>query len=215
MLCFQLIHSYPSSYIDKEFHKYFDQFHLYDSYSLILPMISNESQFITIHNQISPQPTIRQSQVAFEMSFSQIANENNEHMQNVIQVIPSAKRPQNKNTSKQRFFLHYTHEKRLKLLKNDIREAYHTTFQKTDLNKVKLLVGCRNHPKAKAEFIRRKRPHAKLRIHDFKPSKYPSSLYLYNKPSQKKYSLTRNQTTNIDHKLHLNVNSDICKQHTP
>jgi hypothetical protein len=92
-------------------------------------------------------------------------------MQQVIPVIPSAKLPQKKKNSKQRLFLHYTHEKRLKPLKRDIHEAYHTTFQNTHVNNVKLLVGCRNNQKAKAQFIRRKRPHVKFRMHDFKPSK--------------------------------------------
>jgi hypothetical protein len=61
MLFFQLKYSYPSSYIDEEFRKYFHQYNLYDSESSILPMISQESQFITIHDEISPKPTLRQS----------------------------------------------------------------------------------------------------------------------------------------------------------
>ncbi|CAF1540808.1 unnamed protein product, partial [Rotaria sordida] len=57
-----LCNRYPSTYINREFRKFFDQYNLFDSYSSILPMIGNESQFIAIYNKIAPTPTTRQSQ---------------------------------------------------------------------------------------------------------------------------------------------------------
>ena len=69
--------------------------------------------------------------------------------------------------------VHYTHEKRLKLLERDIHEVYHNTFRNTNLDRVKLIAGYRNKQKTKAGFIRRKRPHDKLRQHNFQPGKSP------------------------------------------
>ncbi|CAF4170696.1 unnamed protein product, partial [Adineta steineri] len=67
-----LYNGYPSTYINKEFHAFFNQFHQYDSYSSILPMITDENQFNAIHNIIAPTTTHKQSQTASDIALSQV-----------------------------------------------------------------------------------------------------------------------------------------------
>ncbi|CAF1495611.1 unnamed protein product [Rotaria magnacalcarata] len=54
-----LYNGYPSTYINSEFRKFFHQYDIHDSDSSILPMITDERQFLAIHNRIAPTPTPR------------------------------------------------------------------------------------------------------------------------------------------------------------
>jgi hypothetical protein len=135
-------------------------------------MIEDESQFIAIHNKIAPNPTHKQTQVASDTALSQLNDNDYQELQKTTLPNPTVTKKDKKNKFKRCLFLHYTHENRLKRLKHDIHKIYKTTFTDPTLNHVKLIVGTRNNPKAKTEFIRRKRPHDSLRRHDFKPRKY-------------------------------------------
>ncbi|CAF3986224.1 unnamed protein product, partial [Adineta steineri] len=166
-----LYNGYPSTYINKEFHAFFDQFNLYDSYSSILPMIQHENQFNAIHNKIAPTPTHKQTLTASDIALSQIPDNEYENLMQVQATNPTATNKNKKKKLKRLLFLHTIHEKRLISLKRDIHKIYNSTFYDTTVNGVQLIVGNRNNPKAKTEFIRKKRPHDSLRRHDFKPSK--------------------------------------------
>ncbi|CAF1496417.1 unnamed protein product, partial [Adineta steineri] len=164
-----LYNGYPSTYINKEFHAFFNQFNLYDSYSSILPMIQDENQFNAIHNKIAPTPTHKQTLTASDITLSQIPDNEYENLMQVQATNPTATNKNKKKKLKRLLFLHTIHEKRLISLKRDIHKIYNSTFYDTTVNGVQLIVGNRNNPKAKTEFIRKKRPNDSLRRHDFKP----------------------------------------------
>ncbi|CAF2135259.1 unnamed protein product, partial [Rotaria magnacalcarata] len=165
-----LFNRYPSTYIDGEFRTFFNQYGIYDSYSSILPMITDESQFLAIYNRIAPTPTPRQSQVALDIASSQIEHfDQDNNQQNVLPMNPTVQKKERNKKFNNALFLHYTHENRLRPLKRDIHEIYESTFKHTSISNVNLIVGYRNNPKSKTEQIRHKRPHASYRRHDFKP----------------------------------------------
>ena len=165
--------SYPSTYINKEFGHFFDQYNQFDSFSSILPMLNKESSFTAIHNDLLPKPTPKQSQVASAIALSQIDQNEAGVETNLQQLLPpnqNQEKRQTRSKSENCLFLHHTYEERLNMLKKDIHGAYQNTFENSNVNQVKLMVACHNNPKIKNEFIRRKRPHDKLRRHDFKKS---------------------------------------------
>jgi hypothetical protein len=91
-------------------------------------MLNNESQFLSIHNEIVPQPTPRQPQVSLDVALSQITDDHNETLQQSIPPNPTVTKCNKKNKFKRRLFLHYTHENRLRYLKRDLHKIYHRTF---------------------------------------------------------------------------------------
>jgi hypothetical protein len=137
-------------------------------------MLNEESSFITIRNDLLPKPTPKQSQVVSAIALSQmdqIETGEETKIQQVLSTNHNQEKRQNNRKSKNCLFLHYTYEERLIMLRKDIYNAYKTTFEKSNINSVQLMVACRNNPKLKNEVIRRKRPHDRLRRHDFKKSK--------------------------------------------
>ena len=133
-------------------------------------MLKNEYQFLAIHNQVAPQPTNSQSQVASDVALSQLTDQDYEKLQEVTPSNPTGNKKDKKKKLKRCLFLHTTYETRLRSLKRDIHKAYKQTFTDKTVNCVKLIVGNTNNPKAKSEFIRRKRPHIKFRRPDYQSS---------------------------------------------
>lgn len=173
--------SYPSTYINKEFGNFFDQYNQFESFSSILPMLNEESSFITTHNDLVPKPTPKQSQVALTIALSQIAQieaEEATKRQQVLRTNQNQGKRQNNRYSKNCLFLHHTYEERLIMFRNDLHNAYGTTFEKSNVNSLQFMVVCRNNPKLKNEVIRRKRPYDQLRRRDFRKSKYQGSKTL-------------------------------------
>ena len=62
---------------------------------------------------------------------------------------------------------------------------------RADVNSDKWMVACRNNPKIKDGFVRRKRPHDRSRRHDFKKSTYykPKTILLSNEREKSTTSL--------------------------
>ncbi|CAF1526152.1 unnamed protein product, partial [Adineta ricciae] len=164
-----LYNGYPSKYINEEFHRFFDRFNLYDLYSSVLPMIKHAAQFVAIHDEITQKSTHRQSQVASDITLSQLHDTDYEKFEQVTYSKEDMNTKTHKVTKFQRcLFLHYTYENRLRHLPHDIHETYKNTYTDSNLTQVKLIVGNRNNTKAKTGFIRRKRPHISMRRHDYK-----------------------------------------------
>ncbi|CAF2038808.1 unnamed protein product, partial [Rotaria magnacalcarata] len=150
-----LYNGYPSTYINSEFRTFFHQYDIYDSDSSILPMITDERQFLAIYNGIAPIPTPRQSQVTLDIASSQIEHfDHDNNQQNVLPLNPTVEKQDKNKTFNQALFLHYTHENRLSPLKRDIHEIYQSTFQGTNISSVNLIVAYRNNQKSKTELIR-------------------------------------------------------------
>ena len=94
----------PSTYINKEFGHFFDQYNQFESFSSILPMLNEESSFVTIHNDLVPSPTPEPSQVALAIALSQTNQNEAGDETNLQQVLPpnqdQEKRPHVRNSSK-------------------------------------------------------------------------------------------------------------------
>jgi hypothetical protein len=68
--------------------------------------------------------------------------------------------------------IHYTHEKRFDSLKRDMHKIYHTDFQNTPVDDIKMIVGTRNRRDARND----------LSVHYYRTSREKVS---YNKKNQK------------------------------
>ena len=152
--------SYPTKYIDFHFRKFFTT---YKSSSSMLPILDNERQFQVMRGTIIPTATRRQFHVS-----SQTARSQHVYQYDIEPIRPNHP-PTDKNdqTKQKKFrlgiFLHYTHEARLKHLKTDIQDIYHSTFRNTPVQHLKISIGFRNRTKSKHELLHHKRPPDLLR----------------------------------------------------
>ncbi|CAF5037244.1 unnamed protein product, partial [Rotaria socialis] len=111
--------------------------------------------------QISGQPTPRQTQVALSAALADIDNDPPDDDESQ-QPNPDAKKPEEKNSNiNEKFFAHYTYEKRFKTCKRDMHQVYHDTFKDTPAMYTKLIVGNRIRRQAHNELIH-KRPNQAL-----------------------------------------------------
>ncbi|CAF4364700.1 unnamed protein product [Rotaria magnacalcarata] len=121
-----LFFSYPSSFIDKTFRKFFSGFISSRSF---LPFLDNEAQFIQMRIELSGQPSRQQSQV--EMRIATLTTDNEHLIEESDKkrefAIPENKKP---NEFQNKLIIHYTHEKRFNTRKRDL----HCTFQETFAN---------------------------------------------------------------------------------
>jgi hypothetical protein len=150
--------SYPSTFIENEFHKYFSE----DKFkSPFLPFIDDEQKYFLMRNEILDQPTPRQSQVAMSAALADIDNDplddDEKQPPNAQPNKPEEKIP----TYNEKFFTHFTYEKRFQACKRDLHQVYHHAFKDTPAMYTKQIVGDRIRRQAHNELIR-KRPNKRL-----------------------------------------------------
>ncbi|CAF1666202.1 unnamed protein product [Rotaria magnacalcarata] len=152
-----LYNDYPSIFIENEFHKYFSE---YVSKSPFLQLIDDKQKYFLKRNQILGQPTPRQSQVAMSAALADIDNDPpaDEKQQPDRSEKKSEEIISNYN---EKFFTHFTYEKRFATCKRDMHEVYHHTFKDTPAMYTKQIVGNRNRRPAQNELIH-KRPNRTL-----------------------------------------------------
>lgn len=142
--------SYPSSFIETEFRKYFFD---YASTSSFVPFIVNDKQFSLLRQKQLDIPTPPQSQVA-----SSILTDNiDENQPNEVSTEPKKTNAKHKLHYSDRIIIHYTHEKRFQSFKRDTHHIYDDVFKNTPASYVKLIVGNRNRRDLAKNLIR-KRP---------------------------------------------------------
>jgi hypothetical protein len=95
------------------------------------------------------QPTIRQTQVTRSIASANIDTEQPDD--STITKHGNVTDPQD------RFFIHYTHEKRFRPFKRDMHKLYDNVFQQTPAMAIKLVVGNRNRRDGTKELVQ-KRP---------------------------------------------------------
>jgi hypothetical protein len=155
----QKFFSYPSTFIENQFRKFFPE---QISTSPFLPFINDEEQFIILHKQFLNQPTTRQSQL---LASATTANMEQDHTNNEPEDLKNSNNTTELKEKKQKkqyipgdkLIVHYTHEKRFESFKRDTHTVYHDIFQNTPVDDIKMIVGNRNRPNARNELIR-KRP---------------------------------------------------------
>ncbi|CAF1237188.1 unnamed protein product [Rotaria sp. Silwood1] len=150
-----LYNRYPSNYINQQFEKFFADY-MSSTSSPILPMITNESQFLALREKLSNQPTAKQTQ----LSISAAAVELTQRTQNVAQqnannMEATVKRKNDK--FKNNIFVHATYESRLKGLAREIHMIHDNHFKNTVYGEKRLIVGFRNNSNIEFE-LSRKRP---------------------------------------------------------
>ncbi|CAF4535240.1 unnamed protein product [Rotaria magnacalcarata] len=148
-----LFYSYPSSFIDKTFRKFFSD---YISSRSFLPFLDNEAQFIQMRIALSGQPSRQQSQVELRIATLKTDNEHliEESDKKREFAIPENKKP---NEFQKKLIIHYTHEKRFKTRKRDLHRIFQETFVSTSIMETKLIVGNTNRKNTMKELIQ-KRP---------------------------------------------------------
>ena len=153
-----LFYSYPSSFIDKTFRKFFFG---YISSRQFLPFLDNEKQFLQMRIALSGQPSRQQSQV--EIRIATITT-HNEHLIEATDkkqelIIQENKKP---NELQNKLIIHYTHEKRFNTRKRNMHRIFQETFANTPIIETKLIVGNRNRKNTMNELIRKRPRHALL-----------------------------------------------------
>lgn len=148
-----IFYSYPSTFIENEFKKYFSE---NISNSPFLNFIDDENKYNQTRQKILGQPTLRQSQVA--MSAAQANIDNDEADAQLNQPNESTKQPEKKTFNfDEKLFIHFTHENRFHTYRRDMHKIYNDVFQQTPAMDTRLIVGNRNRRETQNELIR-KRP---------------------------------------------------------
>ena len=162
--------SYPPTYIDKEFRRFFRQYLSASSISPILPVIDDEDQFFICRRKLLAQPTAKQTQVAKSATTVRAINNEQSHAPHKVgQIEATRERPratmkeiqQNKDKFEKNIFIHCKHEARLEGLKRYIHEIHDSFFKNTPHGEIRLIVGNRNNPNMEYE-LTRKRPRSSL-----------------------------------------------------
>ncbi|CAF3880665.1 unnamed protein product [Rotaria sp. Silwood1] len=150
-----LYNKYPSNYINQEFEKFFADYMLSTS-SPILPMITNENEFLALREKLLNQPTAKQTQVVTNAAAVELTQRTqNVAQQNANNMEATVKRKNDK--FKNNIFVHVTYEGRFKGLAREIHMVHDSHFKNTDYEEKRLIVGFRNNPNIEFE-LSRKRP---------------------------------------------------------
>jgi hypothetical protein len=112
-------------------------------------LITDRTQFYLLRRKILAQPTIRQTQVRRSIAS---ANTNTEQSED-----STVTKHGNVTDLRDRFFIHYTHEKRFLPFKRDMHRLYEQVFQQAPAMAIKIVVGNRNRRDVSKELIQ-KRP---------------------------------------------------------
>ena len=142
---------YPSSFIDKQFRKFFIDY--ISSSSIFLRIATYEQQFERMRQNMLRQRTREQSPA--ELDNNPAENKDNQLTKKMI--------------------VHYTHEKRFHCFKRDMHRILDNTFQKQINKDIKLIVGNRNRHNAQKELVR-KRPKQSLLKNNIQKSKLLSLI---------------------------------------
>ena len=145
--------SYPSAYIESQFHKYFAEHHTPSSF---MPALNGDKHFFLMRRGILSRPTRRQSQVASNVALANLDNDQTDETAVVTSQATTHPAP-----VQNRLLVHYTHEKRFRPFKREMHRIYESIFHNTPAMQVKLMVGNRNRRDGRHELIH-KRPKRSL-----------------------------------------------------
>ena len=194
--------SYPSTFIEREFRKYFQEY-LPSTY--LLSHITSEQNFFLMRQKLFTQSTEQQSQNI--QSVSTMENKNNRtHSIGKNQQLET-QQIQTENKFHIKFFIHHTHENRFQPMKRGLHDVHKEVLDQSATKNVKMIVGNRNRRNATHELIR-KRPQQSLLQN--KPRKSKSllkdkiftDLYIFRfslliEKKMRKKKITKHQTLTI------------------
>jgi hypothetical protein len=154
ILISKIFSSYPSSFIDNQFEKFFIE---YISSSSFLPVIDNETQLFLMRDKVMRQSTSRQSQVKLSTSKADIDNDQTDDTVDIESKEPTKNAGRKPTNYGDKLFFHYTHEKRFQSFKRDMHQIYEAAFKNTPTMDLKIIVGNLNCRDAQNELIRNQR----------------------------------------------------------
>ncbi|CAF3855858.1 unnamed protein product, partial [Adineta steineri] len=184
-----LYNGYSSSFIDQQFHKFFNEFIYATS---ILSFIENEQQFILLRQEILGQPTPGQSQTTSRAATADVDNDQTDVTAETTSRESVAKIQKEPINYTDRLIVHYTHEKRFEPFKRNMHRVYQNVSKNTSAMVLKLIVGNRNRRDAKHELIRKRPKRSLLQCKQIQ-NKYKKML---KRRKQNKKSVTTNVQTN-------------------
>ena len=112
-------------------------------------LITDTTRLCLLRQKILAQPTIRQTQVTKSIASADANDEQPDDS--------TVTKRENVMHLQDRFFIHYTHEKRFPSFKRYMHQLYRNVFQNTPAMAVRMVVGNRNRRDGKQELIH-KRP---------------------------------------------------------
>ncbi|CAF2146683.1 unnamed protein product, partial [Rotaria magnacalcarata] len=136
-----LYNDYPSTFIENEFHKYFSE---YISKSPFLPLIDDEHKYFLMRKEILGLPTPRQSQVAMSATLADIDNDPPDDDKRQQPDQNKKKSEEKISNYNEKFFTHFTYEKRFETCKRDVHQVYNHAFKGAPAIYTKQIVGNRN-----------------------------------------------------------------------
>ncbi|CAF1948564.1 unnamed protein product, partial [Rotaria magnacalcarata] len=132
-----LYNDYPSTFIENGLQKYFSE---YISESPFLPLINDKQKYFLMRKHILGQPTPRQSQVALSAALADIDNYPPDDEKQ--QPDPCKTKSEQKNSNyDEKFFTHFTYEKRFETCKRDIHKVYNNVFKDTPAMYTRQIIG--------------------------------------------------------------------------
>ncbi|CAF4618116.1 unnamed protein product [Rotaria socialis] len=146
-----LYNDYPSTFIENELQKYFSE---NISKSPFLPLINDEQKYFRMRKHILGQPTPRQSQVALSAALADIDNDppDDENQQPDPYKTKSEQKISNYD---EKFFTHFTYEKRFETCKRDMHKVYNNVFKDTPAMYTRQIIGHRIRRQSHDELIPR------------------------------------------------------------
>jgi hypothetical protein len=154
VICLFYYDSYPPRYIHTHLHKLFSS---YLPTPLVLPIITNQSDFVFIRQILLRKPTITGYQLA-----SRIANSIDADSRENVDTLSLKTRLQKQTKFATNLIIHYTYEKRLQSNKKDIHQLWNQLFQQTPVTDTRLIVDNRNNRNMTRELVHR-RPQVSLK----------------------------------------------------
>ncbi|CAF1200198.1 unnamed protein product [Rotaria sp. Silwood1] len=184
----QILIRYPSSFIDKQFFKFFNKYKI--STTPFLSMCTDEKQFKQMRQIILRIPTYKQSQVALSAATANLDNDpSDEPLMQETNIINDPEKNDAKLDNK--IIIHYTHEKRLHSFKRDMHRIMDHTFENKLDKDIKLIVGNRNRRAAENELIRKRPKQSLLK------NRIPKKL------SSNPFEITLNKVVRLLNDLHV------------
>lgn len=151
--------SYPSSFIESQFRKFFQE-HI--SSTSLLSFLTDEQQFHTIRQKFLKQPTDHQTPNEFTTTTGPNPNlSTNAAQQTTITTSNNGQNNEDDKTNR-KFYIHPPNEHRFRNMKRGLHQVHQDLFNQSLAKNVKMTVGNRNRRNAANELIRKKPPKSLL-----------------------------------------------------
>ncbi|CAF4199101.1 unnamed protein product [Adineta steineri] len=166
--------SYPSTYINEQFQRFFMKYTSSSSSQSLLPLIANEQEFFVLREKLFAQPSIKQILMTKSANTVEIISNVRQNGQTTIAITKVTVNRKNIDKFINNIFIHCVHESRFHGLQQHIHEIHDSFFKNTDYRNIRLIVGHRTNPKLNFQ-LSRKRPRASLLKDPLKKSRYTYS----------------------------------------